>query len=650
MFRKVLIANRGEIAVRVAKTARRLGIETVAVFSDADAQSPHVSACDEAVRIGPPAAKESYLVADKIIEAAQRTGAQAIHPGYGFLSENALFSEALEAAGITFVGPTADTIRAMGSKSAAKDLMEEAGVPTTPGYQGKDQSIAVFSTEAARIGYPVLLKATAGGGGKGMRRVDEPASLEEAMLSAQREGASSFGDDRLLIEKYIETARHVEVQIFGDGRGEVVHLFERDCSVQRRHQKIIEEAPAPHLPTEVRERLLNAGVQAGKAVHYRGAGTVEFLYDGAEDVYFMEMNTRLQVEHPVTEAITGVDLVEWQLRVAAGEPIPLTQERILECGHSVEARVYAENPAAEFAPSIGTLTNVQMPHGANIRVDAGVAQGGAVSPYYDPMIAKVITAGDNREAAFATMSHALDGTRIDGVDTNVAFLKTLVDHPSMRAGDVSTNFLDDHARDLRINQTASDFAIAAAVFALELDCKQTMAGAAESVFGFRLNAPATTLFWLEIDGQLAACRLTHAGDQGSEKTLKIEYGTSAAALKSGSDEQSARQLSFQGTVEGGTAGGDSVRIEIEGLSKVAVVSSNGGHSRVFIDGQTTDFKRVSPLEGGASSSAEGSLNAPMPGVITALAVDVGTSVSPGDVLVVMEAMTMEHTIKAPAAG
>ncbi|MEM9899356.1 MAG: biotin/lipoyl-containing protein [Pseudomonadota bacterium] len=333
---------------------------------------------------------------------------------------------------------------------------------------------------------------------------------------------------------------------------------------------------------------------------------------------------------------------------------------MIECGHSVEARVYAENPAADFAPSIGTLTNVQMPQGANIRVDAGVAQGGAVSPYYDPMIAKVITAGDNRAAAFTTMSHALDGTRIDGVDTNVAFLKTLVDHPSMRAGDVSTSFLDDHARDLRIDQPASDYAIAAAVFALELDCRETITGAAESVFGFRLNAPATTLFWLEIDGHLAACRLTQAGDQGSEKTLEIEYGTSAAALKSGSDEQSARHLSFQGTVEGGTVGGgtaeegtvggDSVRIEIDGLSKVAVVSSTGGHIRVFIDGQTTDFKRVSPLESGASSSAEGSLNAPMPGVITALAVDVGTSVSPGDILVVMEAMKMEHTIKAPAAG
>ncbi|HPE32624.1 MAG TPA: biotin carboxylase N-terminal domain-containing protein, partial [Parvularculaceae bacterium] len=417
MFRKILIANRGEIAVRVAKTARRMGVATVAVYSDADKDAPHVKACDEAVHIGPPAPSESYLRAERIIEAAKRTGAEAIHPGYGFLSENAAFAEALEKAGIIFIGPTAKTIRAMGSKSAAKDLMEEAGVPTTPGYQGEDQSFETFKREAARIGYPVLLKATAGGGGKGMRMVARAEDLEEGVASAAREGKSAFGDPRLLIEKYLPRARHVEVQIFGDGKGEVVHFFERDCSVQRRHQKIIEEAPAPRLPADARARLLEAGVNAGRAVDYRGAGTVEFLYDGGENVYFMEMNTRLQVEHPVSEAITGVDLVEWQLRVASGEGLPLKQTEIRENGHAFEARLYAENPDQNFAPSIGDLSTLRLP--ADLaRIDSGVAQGQTITPHYDPMIAKIITHGATREEALARLRTALGQTRVAGLETN----------------------------------------------------------------------------------------------------------------------------------------------------------------------------------------------------------------------------------------
>ena len=424
MFRKILIANRGEIAVRVAKTARRMGVATVAVYSDADKDAPHVKACDEAVHIGPPAPSESYLRAERIIEAAKRTGAEAIHPGYGFLSENAAFAEALEKAGIIFIGPTAKTIRAMGSKSAAKDLMEEAGVPTTPGYQGEDQSFETFKREAARIGYPVLLKATAGGGGKGMRMVAREEDLEEAVASAAREGKSAFGDPRLLIEKYLPRARHVEVQIFGDGKGEVVHFFERDCSVQRRHQKIIEEAPAPRLPADVRARLLEAGVNAGRAVDYRGAGTVEFLYDGGENVYFMEMNTRLQVEHPVSEAITGVDLVEWQLRVASGEGLPLKQTEIKENGHAFEARLYAENPDQNFAPSIGDLSTLRLP--ADLaRIDSGVAQGQTITPHYDPMIAKIITHGATREEALARLRTALGQTRVAGLETNARFLAAL---------------------------------------------------------------------------------------------------------------------------------------------------------------------------------------------------------------------------------
>ncbi|MEM9170376.1 MAG: biotin carboxylase N-terminal domain-containing protein, partial [Pseudomonadota bacterium] len=442
MFDKILIANRGEIAVRVARTARRMGVATVAVYADADAGAPHVRACDEAVRIGPPAAAESYLRADRIVEAARATGAQAIHPGYGFLSENADFADALDAAGLVFIGPTADTIRAMGSKAAAKDLMAAAGVPTTPGYQGADQSLETFLREADRITYPVLLKATAGGGGKGMRIVERADAMAEALASAQREAKAAFGDDRFLVERYIPRARHLEVQVFGDGRGEVVHMYERDCSVQRRHQKIIEEAPAPNLSADVRARLLRAGVDAAKAVDYRGAGTVEFLYDGADAVYFMEMNTRLQVEHPVSEMITGADFVEWQLRIAAGEGLPRRQEEILECGHAFEARLYAENPDQDFAPSIGRLTCLRLP--THARVDSGVEANQEITPFYDPMIAKIITNGDDRAGALAKLRGALAQTRVAGVETNARFLAALAAEPAFAAGDVSTRHIDDH--------------------------------------------------------------------------------------------------------------------------------------------------------------------------------------------------------------
>ncbi|MEO1136394.1 MAG: acetyl-CoA carboxylase biotin carboxylase subunit, partial [Pseudomonadota bacterium] len=444
MFKKILIANRGEIAVRVARTARRMGVATVAVYSDADRDAPHVCACDEAVHIGPAPAAESYLKADKIIAACRKTGAQAVHPGYGFLSENERFANALDAAEIIFIGPTAQTIRAMGSKSAAKDLMEAAKVPTTPGYQGEDQSVDTFKREAARIGYPVLLKATAGGGGKGMRMAAREEDLEDALRSAQREAKSAFGDDRFLVEKYVAKARHLEVQIFGDGKGGVVHMFERDCSVQRRHQKIIEEAPAPNLPEATRAALLKAGVDAGKAVNYRGAGTVEFLYDaGANAIYFMEMNTRLQVEHPVSEMITGLDFVEWQLRIAAGEGLPMTQDQIQERGHAFESRLYAENPAQSFAPSIGTLTTLRLPN-ETARIDSGVEEGQAITPFYDPMIAKIITHGATRTEALGAMRAALSETRVAGLETNAAFLHALAAEPDFITGDVSTRFIEEH--------------------------------------------------------------------------------------------------------------------------------------------------------------------------------------------------------------
>ncbi|MEX0644276.1 MAG: acetyl-CoA carboxylase biotin carboxylase subunit, partial [Parvularculaceae bacterium] len=509
MFKKILIANRGEIAVRVARTARRMGVATVAVYSDADAGAPHVRACDEAVRIGTAAPAESYLRIDRLIDAAKRASAEAIHPGYGFLSENAAFAEALEKEGLVFIGPTAKTIRAMGSKAAAKDLMEKAGVPTTPGYQGADQSLAVFKKESKRIGYPVLLKATAGGGGKGMRQVAKEADLADALASAQREAKSAFGDDRVLVEKYLARARHVEVQIFGDGR-EVVHLFERDCSVQRRHQKIIEEAPAPNLPPAVRAKLLEAGVNAGKAVDYRGAGTVEFLYDGESAVFFMEMNTRLQVEHPVTEMITGLDLVEWQLRVAAGEPLPLKQSDIRERGHAFEARLCAENPDQNFAPSIGTLTTLRLPLSA--RIDSGVEEGQAITPHYDPMIAKIITHGASREEALGRLAAALAETRVAGLETNARFLHALSVDKDFAAGKVSTHYIEEHNQGLFERPPADARVYAAALLARHLEARATSsADPWEALTGFRLNKLAKAAYWIEIDGAPALARMIKTG-------------------------------------------------------------------------------------------------------------------------------------------
>ncbi|MBI1392718.1 MAG: ATP-grasp domain-containing protein [Alphaproteobacteria bacterium] len=652
MFAKILIANRGEIAVRIARTARRMGVRTVAVFSDADAGAPHVEACDEAVRIGPAPARDSYLKSERIIEAATRTGAEAIHPGYGFLSENADFAENVEAAGCIFIGPTAETIRAMGSKSAAKDLMEAAGVPTTPGYQGADQSVETFRREAQRIGYPVLLKATAGGGGKGMRRVDAPMQLADAVASAQREGAASFGDDRLLIEKYIETARHVEVQIFGDGKGAVVHLFERDCSVQRRHQKIIEEAPAPNMPPDVRARLLDAGVAAGAAVDYRGAGTVEFLYDGGENVYFMEMNTRLQVEHPVTELITGVDLVEWQLRVAAGEPLPLLQDAIRECGAAVEARIYAEKPDASFAPSIGRLTHLAFPPADMARVDSGVRAGQDITPHYDPMIAKVIVSASDRKTALKRMTQALARVRAVGVDTNTDFLRRLASHPAMMAGDVSTRFIETYDAELFLPAIACDHARAALLhhFARNAAAAAHPNHAADSPWtslqGFRLNKPAKSVFWIdEADGP-ALARVTVDPRDPAARRVELETRASAALLRAGEADGETRAFAYRAADQG-----DETSIEVDGARKAAAVIETAGGWRVFLDDRTVDFARIDPMSGArGDAAAEGSLTAPMPGVVTALAAEVGVHVDAGATLVMMEAMKMEHAIKAPVAG
>ncbi|MEO1311203.1 MAG: acetyl/propionyl/methylcrotonyl-CoA carboxylase subunit alpha [Pseudomonadota bacterium] len=641
-IRTLLIANRGEIAVRVARTAKAMGMRVVAVYSDADAGAPHVRAADTAVRLGPPPAAESYLRSDLILDAAKKTGADAIHPGYGFLSENADFSEACAAAGIVFVGPKAETIRAMGSKSAAKDLMEQAGVPTLTGYQGEDQSVDRFLTEAGRIGYPVLLKATAGGGGKGMRLVERPDDLADALASAQREAKSAFGDDRFLVEKYLGRPRHLEVQVFGDTHGNVVHLHERDCSVQRRHQKVIEEAPAPNLPDDVRRKLHAAGVEAARAVDYVGAGTVEFLYDGEAGVYFMEMNTRLQVEHPVTECVTGLDLVEWQLRVAEGEPLPLKQDDVGCQGWAFESRLYAEEPNREFAPSIGTLTTLALPREREgVRVDSGVVEGREITPYYDPMIAKIITSGPTRAIALGRMRAALSETRVTGLETNARFLDRLCAADGFAACDVSTRFIEENRDALFAEAKRPLAALAAALLALreEGDRREPW----EALSGFRLNGPSEELYWLTLDDAPALAVLAETAE-GFE--ARLEHGTSAAERRKGDVEMTSETFVFSGALENGRA-----RIVTDGVETLVDVAAHAGGLRVHIDAEHWDVGLADPLSGAADGhSAAGSLVAAMPGVVTGLAVEPGASVAAGATLMVMEAMKMEHAVKAPADG
>ncbi|MET0322880.1 MAG: acetyl-CoA carboxylase biotin carboxylase subunit, partial [Duganella sp.] len=513
MFTKILIANRGEIACRVAATARRLGVKTVAVYSEADANAQHVDSCDEAILIGPAAASESYLRGDKIIAAALATGAQAIHPGYGFLSENADFADACAQAGLVFIGPPASAMRAMGSKSAAKSLMEQADVPLVPGYHGERQDPDFLQAQADRIGYPVLLKASAGGGGKGMRVVDSSAQFKDALASCKREAISSFGDDQVLAEKYLQRPRHIEIQVFADTNGNYIYLFERDCSVQRRHQKVLEEAPAPNMPPERRAAMGEAAVAAARAVGYVGAGTVEFIANQDGSFYFMEMNTRLQVEHPVTEMITGTDLVEWQLRVAAGEPLPKLQHDLAIHGHAIEARIYAENPDKGFLPSIGTLRHLGLPAAvsfelggdanapAAVRIDSGVRAGDAISPYYDPMIAKLIVWGANRQQALARMVQALSQYQVVGLNTNVAFLKRLVQGQAFATADLDTGLIERHHDTLfAAAKAAPDAALAlacAAVMAEERQGAQALTGAWHAgagdpwsrATGWRLNQP-----------------------------------------------------------------------------------------------------------------------------------------------------------------
>jgi 3-methylcrotonyl-CoA carboxylase alpha subunit len=650
MFSKILIANRGEIACRVAATARRLGVRTVAVYSDADAAAKHVAACDEAVRLGPAPARESYLRGELIIAAAKATGAQAIHPGYGFLSENEDFAQACADAGIVFIGPPPSAIRAMGSKSEAKALMEQAHVPLVPGYHGADQSTALLKAHADRIGYPVLIKASAGGGGKGMRIVARAEDFDAALASCRREAAASFGDDRVLVEKYLQRPRHIEIQVFADTHGNCVYLFERDCSVQRRHQKVIEEAPAPGMTAARRRAMGEAAVAAAKAVGYVGAGTVEFIAEADEHgnagtFYFMEMNTRLQVEHPVTEMITGFDLVEWQLRVACGERLPALQNDLAIHGHAIEVRIYAENPDKGFLPATGTLSHLALPdhvafmrnadgvrahEPAPVRIDSGVRSGDAISPHYDPMIAKLIVWGEDRPQALARLAAALADVHIVGVANNVDFLTRLVENPRFARAQLDTGLIE--------HESARLFAVEAAVpnDVLALACARLLVdeAAAETndpwslARGWRLNTTYTR------DIIFKSVRGVHE--------VELEYTRDAYVFRHGALRAPLAIVAARGT---------RLAVRFADRAFAADVVRDGDDLHVFANGRHRVVTLVDVIaHAGEGELEDGGLTAPMPGRVIAIHVARGARVTKGTPLLVMEAMKMEHTIVAPADG
>ena len=640
MFDKILIANRGEIACRVIKTARRMGIKTVAVYSEADANARHVRMADEAVLIGPAAVKESYLVIDKIIGAARQTGAQAIHPGYGFLSENEDFCHACDEAGIVFIGPPVAAIHAMGSKSEAKKIMGAAGVPLTPGYHGDDQDPELLKREADGIGYPVLIKAAAGGGGKGMRLVEKSEDFLDLLGSCKREAISSFGDQHVLIEKYLTRPRHIEIQVFGDTQGNCVYLFERDCSVQRRHQKVLEEAPAPGMTPERRAAMGQAAVDAAKAVGYVGAGTVEFIANQDGTFYFMEMNTRLQVEHPVTEMITGLDLVEWQLRVASGEPLPLAQEQLQIRGHALEARIYAEDPDKGFLPSTGKLLHLSPPaENLHVRVDTGVEEGDEISPHYDPMIAKLIVWDQNRDRALARMLQALAEYRVAGVSNNISFLSRLTACPAFSGADLDTGLIEREKAYLFPEAKATPIEVWQVAALAEL-LREANRGAAKARRdedplspwhardGWRLNASAKRDLIFRL------------GEE--QQTVNVAYRADGYTLTvNGKSVEARGELNDRGLL----------RVELDGMRMDATVVAANEKRHVFFHGRAWQLSNVDPLHySGEGGGAEGGLLAPMPGKVISLIAPVGAAVEKGAPLLILEAMKMEHTINAPAAG
>ena len=640
MFDKILIANRGEIACRVIKTARRMGIKTVAVYSEADANARHVRMADEAVLIGPADVKESYLVIDKIIGAARQTGAQAIHPGYGFLSENEDFCHACDEAGIVFIGPPVAAIHAMGSKSEAKKIMGAAGVPLTPGYHGDDQDPELLKREADDIGYPVLIKAAAGGGGKGMRLVEKSEDFHDLLGSCKREAISSFGDQHVLIEKYLTRPRHIEIQVFGDTQGNCVYLFERDCSVQRRHQKVLEEAPAPGMTPERRAAMGQAAVDAAKAVGYVSAGTVEFIANQDGTFYFMEMNTRLQVEHPVTEMITGLDLVEWQLRVASGEPLPLAQEQLQIRGHALEARIYAEDPDKGFLPSTGKLLHLSPPaENLHVRVDTGVEEGDEISPHYDPMIAKLIVWDQNRDRALARMLQALAEYRVAGVSNNISFLSRLTACPAFANADLDTGLIEREKAYLFPEAKATPIEVWQVAALAEL-LREANRGAAKARRdedplspwhardGWRLNASAKRDLIFRL------------GEE--QQTVNVAYRADGYTLTvNGKSVEARGELNDRGLL----------RVELDGMRMDATVVAANEKRHVFFHGRAWQLSNVDPLHySGEGGGAEGGLLAPMPGKVISLIAKEGVAVEKGAPLLILEAMKMEHTINAPAAG
>ena len=641
MFNKILIANRGEIACRVAATARRMGIRTVAVYSDADASAKHVAVCDEAVHIGGNAPRDSYLQWQRILQAAQATGAQAVHPGYGFLSENDAFAQACADAGLVFIGPSPAAIRAMGLKAESKQLMATAGVPLVPGYHGADQDPALLQREADSIGYPVLIKASAGGGGKGMRAVERSEDFAAALASCQREARNSFGDDAVLIERYVQRPRHIEIQVFGDTQGNFVYLHERDCSVQRRHQKVLEEAPAPGMTPALRQQMGEAAVAAARAVHYVGAGTVEFIVEqsvsGAMTFYFMEMNTRLQVEHPVTEAITGLDLVEWQLRVASGEPLPLLQQQLRLSGHAIEARICAENPDNNFLPATGRLDVYALPACSTferadqgVRVDSGVRQGDAISPYYDSMVAKLIVHGDTREEALARLDVALAQTHIVGLQTNVQFLRHVVQSRSFAQADLDTELIPREAEAL-FGQTRVNVALAgAAEVARTLLAERAAQGAGP--FG-------QTDGWRSL-GELLRRFSFCQGEY--EVSASLRYRRDGSLQLSVAD--TVGELRF-------AAAGTGIALHWGNVSAVVHVYRQGERAHVHTAQGAAQLTVVDLLAHGGDVQVEGGrLTAPMPGKVVSFAVKPGDRVKRGQPLAVLDAMKMEHTIAAPADG
>jgi 3-methylcrotonyl-CoA carboxylase alpha subunit len=632
-FRTLLIANRGEIACRVIRTARAMGLRTVAVYSDADRGALHVEMADEAVLLGPARARDSYLNIARVIEAARESGAEAVHPGYGFLSESAEFAQACADAGLVFVGPTAAMITAMGSKSGSKLLMEKAGVPLVPGYHGEAQDEATLAKAAANIGFPVLVKASAGGGGRGMRIVPSAGELAGAIISAKREAKAAFGDDRMLIEKFVDRPRHIEVQVIGDSHGNLLSLFERECTLQRRHQKVIEEAPSPTLNAAQRDAVCAAARNAAAAVNYVGAGTIEFVSDG-RDVFFIEMNTRLQVEHPVTELITGIDLVEWQLRVAFGEKLPLAQDQIKLNGHAIEARVYAENPQKNFMPSVGRIRTWQMPkQGSGLRIDAGYRKGDAVSPHYDAMLAKVIAWAPDRDAAIERLNRGLEETDIRGVVTNIPFLSALVTHPKVRANAVDTGFIE---RELTILTPAARppgelelYAAVAAILGEEAKAVQAEAPSPWRVAG-----------WMPVGRRLRIFTFRHA--HGPEQQVSLQYGSGPPTLAVGN-----RELAFTSSVrdDGG------LDLMLDGMKSHVVTVVEGHELYLRTRNGRFDLHWVDPFGGDDEEQVgDDKIVAPLPGTVVALLAEEGATLEKGAPILTLEVMKMEQTLRAPFAG